>query len=166
MKSVTVLLNLQARISMMKILCSPFLKSESGAAAVEFAMTAPFLILLMLGIFDLGTYIHDRMRLEQISRAAVDYVMQGGPDENITNDVVAYYDPEGTEAGLYDVSSDRICTCSDGVAQSCDNVTCGSGDYSRQYVQVTINRSYTTVFDYPGIPSNMSLSGSARMRLD
>lgn len=153
-------------MTMMTSLPSLFLKSDSGAAAVEFAMTAPLLILLMVGIFDMGSYIRDRMRLEQISRAAVDYVMQGGQDENIKQDVVSYYDQAGTDAGLYDVSSERVCTCSDGVAQSCSAVSCGSGDYSRQYVEVTINRTYTTLFDYPGIPHSINLAGSARMRLD
>lgn len=129
-------------------------------------MTAPILILLMVGIFDMGSYIRDQMRLEQMARASVDYVMQGGQDENISQDVVSYYDAKGTNDGAYDVNSERICTCSNGMAQSCSAISCGSGDYSRQYVEVTINRTYTTLFDYPGIPHTINLKGSARMRLD
>lgn len=141
-----------------------FIASESGAAAVEFSFLAPILILLMVGLMDMGTYIRDRMRLEQISRAAVDYLMQGGQEENIQMDVLAYYDSENS--GSYTITPERICTCGDGVAQDCSAMSCSTGDYSRQYVQVTIDRTFTTLFPYPGIPQEMSLSGYSRMRLD
>ena len=39
-------------------------------------------------------------------------------------------------------------------------------DYSRQYFQVTIDRTIRTLFPYPGIPDELNLQGSARMRLD
>jgi hypothetical protein len=118
----------------------------------------------MVGLTDIGIYIKSRMQLEQISRASVDYVMQGGSESNIKTDVLDYYDPD--HADSYLVSTERFCTCADGEAQDCSALNCGSGDYSRQYFEVTINRTLKTLFPYPGIPEELNLQGSARMRLD
>jgi len=141
-----------------------YLKNECGAAAVEFSFLAPLLILLMVGIMDMGIYIRDKMKLEQISRAATDYLMQGGVEENIVTEVLPYYDENNTSA--YTVLAERVCTCSDGSAQDCSAVSCDPGDYSRQYVQVTVDRTYTTMFPYPGIPEEIQMSGYSRLRLD
>ena len=148
----------------MKLFWGTYSKSENGVAAVEFSMIAPILILMMIGLMDLGLYVREKMKLEQISRAAVDYVMQGGQEENISEDIVTYYDSE--HAGDYTVTTERVCTCSDGVAQSCDAVSCDFGDYSRQYFQVNVARTYETSFPYPGIRNEIDMSGFARMRLD
>lgn len=141
-----------------------YLTSERGVAAVEFSMIAPILILLMVGIMDMGMYVRDQMKLEQISRASVDYVLNGGLDENIGTEVLDYYDPE--HASDYTITTERVCTCSDGAAQECGAVTCEFGDYSRQYVQVSIDRNFSTLFPYPGIPDELTLHGYSRMRLD
>lgn len=141
-----------------------YFSSECGVAAVEFSMLAPILILLMVGVMDMGLYVRDKMKLEQISRASVDYVLNGGLEENIQTEVLEYYDSE--HVSDYTVTAERVCTCSDGVAQDCGAVTCDFGDYSRQYVQVSINRNYSTLFPYPGIPEELTLNGHARMRLD
>lgn len=140
------------------------LKNEDGVAAIEFAMVAPFLILLMVGIMDMGMYIRDKMKLEQISRAGVDFVLQGGQDSDIESNVVSYYDPDNTTA--YTVTSERVCTCGDGIAQDCTAMACPQGDHSRQFVKVDVSREFSTLFPYPGLPQTMTLSGSARMRLD
>lgn len=90
--------------------------------------------------------------------------MQGGQEENIDQDIVTYYDSENAEK--YTVTTERICTCSDGVAQTCDAVSCDFGDYSRQYFQVNVQRTFETSFPYPGIRSEIDMSGFSRMRLD
>ena len=148
----------------MRYFFSLFAKSEAGVAAVEFALIAPILILLMVGLTDMGLYIKSRMQLEQISRASVDYVMQGGDENNIGTDVLNYYDAE--HATSYSINTERFCTCADGETQDCSALNCGAGDYSRQYFQVTLNRTVSTLFPYPGIPDELQLQGSARMRLD
>lgn len=141
-----------------------FWKNNSGAAAVEFSFIAPLLITLIVGLMDMGNYIHSKMKLEQISRASVDYMLQGGEEANIRNEVLNYY--AGSDANTYTLTTERVCTCADGTARDCSAISCGSGDHSRQYVQVSVDKTFSTLFPYPGVPSEMSLSGSARMRLD
>ena len=152
------------RLTLSRRKLSLYLGSDSGAAAVEFSFIAPLLILLIVGLVDMGNYIRNRMKLEQISRASVDFILQGGEEANIQQEVLTYY--VGEEANTYALSTERICTCEDGVAHECGAITCGQGDHSRQYVQVSVDKTFSTLFPYPGIPSEISLSGSARMRLD
>ena len=99
-----------------------------------------------------------------MSRAAVDYVLQGGSEDNIQTDVIAFYDPSDIDS--YTLTTERVCTCSDGLAQDCASVSCETGDHSRQYFQVSLERTYTPFISYPGIPDELELAGNARMRLD
>jgi Flp pilus assembly protein TadG len=139
-----------------------FFRKTDGAAAVEFSFIAPVVLFLMLGTIDFGIYIKERMKMEQIARASVEYVLQGGYEENIHTDVVSYYDG----SGQYEISTNRMCTCSDGVMVSCGEEMCPTGDYSRQFVQVDLVRTFTPLFSYPGIPASLTLRGSARLRYD
>jgi hypothetical protein len=46
-----------------------------GVAAVEFAIIASFLLLLVLGLYDIGNAIHQRMLLQQALRAGGQYAI-------------------------------------------------------------------------------------------
>lgn len=150
-------------IKIKKIFSTYFYK-EDGAAAIEFAFSAPLLLILILGLVDMGSYIQSRIKLEQIARASADFVLQGGDENQIEEVVIGYYD--SNHSNEYDLETQRICTCSDGVEQSCGAVSCGQGDHSRQFIDISLSKNYSTHFSYPGIPSTVSLSGQARLRLD
>jgi Flp pilus assembly protein TadG len=139
-----------------------FLKNTDGVAAVEFSLLAPVVLFLMLGTIDFGIYVKERMKMEQIARASVEYVLQGGYEEGIQTDVVAYYD----ESNRYEVTTSWMCTCSDGAMAACGEESCPAGDYSRQFVQVDLSRSFAPLFPYPGLPTALTLHGNARMRYD
>lgn len=53
-----------------------------GAAAVEFAMIAPFLLGLLLPIADLGTYVYDSMQLQLAAQAGAEYAARHDWDPN------------------------------------------------------------------------------------
>jgi len=53
-----------------------------GAAAVEFAMMAPFLLGLMVPIADLGTYVYDSMQLQLAAQAGAEYAARHDWDPN------------------------------------------------------------------------------------
>ena len=56
-----------------------------GAVAVEFALVAPVIAILCIGLYDYGRGIFDRMQLDTATRAAAQYTMAGAfslSDEN------------------------------------------------------------------------------------
>lgn len=47
---------------------------ESGAAAVEFALVLPLLLVLLLGIIDFGLYYYNDLQLTHVARDAARYL--------------------------------------------------------------------------------------------
>ncbi len=142
-------------------------QSESGVAAVEFALIAPFLALLLIGIVDFGLYLNKRMQIEDTARAAAQYVAQGGSADSVQDDVllispVVSEDPDDPTLAM---EMETMCECADGVEVSCDTGTCDSGDYVRHFYTVSIQKEYQTLFSYPGVPENLTLRGHARLQV-
>ena len=49
----------------------PFKKDNRGIAAVEFAITAPIAILILINVYDISSYISQRMTVQTAAQAAV-----------------------------------------------------------------------------------------------
>ncbi|MCB1650884.1 MAG: pilus assembly protein [Alphaproteobacteria bacterium] len=139
-----------------------YFKSRSGASAVEFALLAPLLILMLIGTVDFGFFTMERMRLQNTAAAAADYVARAKDDTNVQTVAQESYAGDFSDVTL---TSDFVCMCSDGSEQTCP-VSCGASDYQRRYVSVNASRTFQPLIMYPGIPRNLDLSMSVRMRVD
>jgi Flp pilus assembly protein TadG len=49
--------------------------NRSGVAAAEFALIAPIVVTLLLGVYDIGNAIQQRLQLEQAVRAGAQYAL-------------------------------------------------------------------------------------------
>ena len=65
-----------------------YINNQEGVAATEFALLAPILMILMLGIFDYGMFMNAQMKLESTARAAAQYVVLGGDPELIEEEII------------------------------------------------------------------------------
>ncbi len=139
-----------------------------GVAAVEFALIAPVLAILIIGVFDFGMYLNKAMNLENTARTAAEYVIQGGDPENLETDVLLPSTLGLTEDTLHTVSIDYnnyICACHDGEIVDCDTGECADeGDYIHHYYEVNLSMSYEPMFSYPGVPHPVTIVGDAVLR--
>lgn len=135
---------------------------DIGASAVEFALVSPLLILMMIGVVDMGVFAMERMRIQNTAYAAASYVAQVGDDTNVQ--VIADEAYEGDFNNIV-LSSEFECECADGVAQACPSA-CGDGDYQRRFVNITASGTFDSFFPYPGLPDSVALERSVRMRVD
>lgn len=145
-----------------------FRRCEEGMAAVEYALFLPVLVTLLAGILDYGMYIHGQMTMQELARAAAEYVVQGGnPDEDVIDANVF----EGSTVRDAAVAEGRVvtydpkieCECEGRVEVEC-NGSCGSGDYVRTFYTVTLTSTYTPIFPWPGIGSSVDISGYASLQ--
>jgi Flp pilus assembly protein TadG len=142
-------------------------KDDEAVAATEFALIVPILALLMIGLMDFGLYINAEMKLENMARAAAEYVIRGGDEADITTDVLSFaYMPDSVNS-IDDivVTTATECECDDGEAVACDTSCVGGTGYMRQFYHVDLELQYTTVFPYPGLPDSITLVGTARMQM-
>lgn len=142
-----------------------FIKNEDGIAATEFALMAPVLLLMLIGIFDYGMYLNTMMKLENTSFTAAQYIVQGGDPDNIEQDVILASNLGVTADTLetLDIDVDYFYECADTASVEA-GTDCGEDDYLREFVQVTISMDYETILPYPGIPSAVNLSGRVRLQ--
>jgi Flp pilus assembly protein TadG len=144
-----------------------------GSAAVEFAITAPFLVLLALGIADYGAMVAQSSSLAAYARAGAEYAASQAAQWNYTvpaSTLVGTFCP-----GCSNSSSTTSCFCSDNATSvPCPGLadpapaTCLQFSDKRVlgYVSVTATiNPYQPLFTYAGFaPFPTSLSSTTVLR--
>jgi Flp pilus assembly protein TadG len=142
------------------------LTSEVASSLIELALVLPVLFLLLLGVFDFGRGYYLAI---EISQAAHNAALYGSQNPTDTTGMQYAAVADAVDVPNFTISSVIAtygCECSDGslpVASCTTNPSCGSMNVV-DYVQVNTSASYSALFPYPGIPSPLTLHGSARMR--
>lgn len=138
-------------------LLSRLRRDARGLGTVEFALAAPFLGLLVIGISDYSRAIAARFALEQAANRTLEMAAVGGGATKFD-----YLKPEAAAAAGVPLSAVTLTVwleC-DGVKQgSYDNV-CGNTQSLTRYVQIAIDSTYTPLFNYG------PLSAVAKTRAD
>ena len=145
-----------------------------GAAIVEFALILPFLILLMVGLFDLGFGAYQSMQVHAAAEAGAQYALRHTWDA--TAIATAVTSATGTGAIAATPAPTRVCGCPDSgaftvvgswVVDHCvPSFTCASGSSPGVYASVSARLSYSPVLSYPGLPDPLTLTGQAYRRIN
>ncbi|MFY9532083.1 MAG: TadE/TadG family type IV pilus assembly protein [Candidatus Acidiferrales bacterium] len=139
------------------------LPSSEGANLIEFALALPLLVVMLLGTIDVGQLAYEYIEVSNAARAGVAYGAQ--------NHVTASDNPGMTQAAKNDAlnisglnaTPNHFCECSDGSSSTCAVGDC-SGSRLLEYVQVNTSATYQPWFPCPGIPSSVTVTGTAQMR--
>ena len=149
----------------MKQLFYRYLHADDAVAAVEYALFVPILTLLVVAMADYGLYLHHRMMMQELSRAAVEYISQGGKEDDIEANVFEnspVYLAATADGRTVETYTDKSCECRDLVTTTCTS-SCGTGDYLRTFYSVTVFSTYTTILPYPGLPDSVNITGYTTM---
>ncbi|MBT2552948.1 TadE/TadG family type IV pilus assembly protein [Arthrobacter sp. ISL-5] len=135
--------------------CSASRIGEKGAAAVEFALILPILLMLVLGIFEFGRAFNIQVALSEAAREAARYAAVHYAD-------AGYSDEDAQNAGV--VAAPSVDLVADNVDVAHDAGACSPGD--NVVVTVTFNTTYLTGLPglIPGMPADVSLTGRGVMR--
>jgi Flp pilus assembly protein TadG len=143
--------------------------AERGAATAELAVLLPLMFVLVLGGIDFGRALYE---LTVVANAATAGAKYGAHDATHSGNYAgmedAALDDLRNSLAVEDVSvaADRYCVCDDGTAIDCFTGTCAGGPGERRsYVRVRIEKPFTTLFPYPGVPASVLLSREAQMRV-
>ncbi len=137
---------------------------SQGVAAVEMALLAPFLILLMMGSWDFGRALQESARLASAARAGVQYGFQGPAYAGDSASIVqAARDDAGDVSGALGITAAQVCQCPSGTPIAC-NGSCTTGSL-QMYVSVQVSESFETWFPYPFVTNPLNLSKQAILRV-
>lgn len=128
-------------------------RNDRAQSIVEFALAAPFLILLVAGVIDFGLFMYDANVIGNAARAGVQF---GSRDAIRSADYLGMRNAAMAEAASIGiVASATSCQCGGGSASSCPPspiYTCPA-DYVATFVQVTVNNknALPAVVSLPGL---------------
>lgn len=133
-----------------------------GQSAVELALVTPILVVLLLVAADFGRVFYTSIAVDNAARAGAQYGSHSIVTAADSAGITAAAKTDGWSS--LNVSASQ-CTCitSTNVA-ACATSYC-TNNPSATYVTVTVTAPFTTLVNYPGLPSSITLTGRAIMEV-
>ena len=136
---------------------------DHGGSLIELSLLLPMLMLLFVGAVDLGRAYYMAIEVAGAAQAGALYGIQN------PTDVTGMQAASGAGASnLSNLSASATygCECSDGSAAvaSCSSPPSCAYNYV-SYVDVVTSAQYVPIFNYPGLPTAMTISREVRMRV-
>jgi len=148
-------------------LLNRWLGDQSGAGAVEIALVAPILLLLLTGAIEIGSLAWTQMQVGAAARAGASYALSRGFSTSAISGAV-------TSATNLTVTVSPSPTQSYGCPNASTGVTtagvtsttvCASGLTAGKYVTVGATATYTPLFSLPFLASPVALSSTTVVRI-
>ena len=144
---------------------------ERGQTMLEFALVLPCLMLLSVGIVEIGRAIYNTIEVNNAATAGVEY---GAQSSQTGVDTAGMQDAAIADGNFPGMTATAVygCTCDTGAGTSCTypvppTSSCATfcGGQIIQCVQVRTHTSFNAIFHYPGLPASYTADGHAVMRV-
>src|SRR5258707_13855766 len=153
-------------------------RTQFGQALVEFAVVLPVLLLLSLGVIEIGRYAYIGILVGNAARAGAAYgaanLANSGTSNASNVQLAATNDFQNNGQTGLTATSNTTCGCDSNGTISSDTVgncnpkgvppTCASGHWVIT-IHVTATGQFSSLFNYPGIPSPVTMTRVASMRV-
>jgi Flp pilus assembly protein TadG len=142
---------------------------QSGQALVELALALPILLLLALGVVEIGRYAYISILIGNAAHAGAVFGSQGTwSTDPATIQKAAQFDfaggttggskGNGLDVSSLTVTSTTSCGCDSAgtvTNAACDSTpSCAAGAHWVVVVTVTASGKFCSLFNYPGLPGN------------
>ena len=140
--------------------------SERGMAIVEFAILVPALMMLLIGLVEMGRFAYYSIIVANAARAGAQYGAQSLATAADSNGMTqaALNDGQNITGLSVPTPPSNFCQCADGGASTCEATDCSSS-HRLTYVQVDTRGTYSSLFNYPGLPSTFTVNSQAIMQV-
>lgn len=141
--------------------------NERGTAAMEFGLTVPLLLTLLMGVVELSFGIYEAMRVYDAVGAGAIYAGKNGwSASGISTAVTSASTTTGITATPAPVQF-WGCPSESGVLSVASSSTkCSNGNSPGLYVQVQASISHSTILPYPGLSLPTTFTAKSVIRLN
>jgi Flp pilus assembly protein TadG len=144
-------------------------RSELGASLVELALLLPLLVLLFLGVVEVGRIFYVSVEVNNAARAGAAYGAQSNITAGDTAGMERVAEQDAPDVPGLTATANYSCACSTAAGTvtnlaSCTD-TCAAGDHQIIFVTVYTSASFTTLSHFPGLPTPFTTYGKAIMRV-
>jgi len=154
---------------------------QCGQALIELAFVIPMLMVLALGVIEIGRYAYIAILVGNAARAGTAYGAQSLPQSADTSGIAAAagadFQSNGQDVTLLNVPPGNqvtACGCDNGgtvTSFNCDPTVyalagkCPGGGHWVVTLSVTASGTFQSLFHYPGIPGFITISRTSSMRV-
>lgn len=135
-------------------------KSQSGTSIIEFAIVAPFLILLVIGLIEFGRYMYFGILAAHAAEAGAQYAAQNTTNMNNQSGITSAVDGDGGSL-TWTVHPNVFCE-QVGAAVTCPVSPNSNFTY---YVTVKVTGTFSSLLNYPGVPNQLNVFAQTTMRV-
>ncbi len=142
-------------------------RGDSGNAMIELALILPMFTLVLAGAADFARFAYASIEVSNAARAGIQYGMQNrGTAMDLTGMQLAATN-DGADVSALKATASQFCVCTDGTSITCANAgtKCVGPARILQYVQVNTTAKLNPIFQYPGLPTTLTLNGQATIRV-
>jgi Flp pilus assembly protein TadG len=143
------------------------LRSEKGASVVEFALLAPVMIFLLVGLIEIGRFTFFAILAANAARTGALYGAQTLHTADDGPGMTQYAENDGQNFIQWKTPiATALCSVSGGAPAPCVPSSGGGPPTNTiYYVQVQVTGQYSTIFNYPGIPNPVTVTGNSLQRV-
>lgn len=127
---------------------------QRAVAAIEMALTAPFLALLIIGLIDTSRYVGTKLKVQQAVNRGLELSMMGGGSIPLSD--IQQQAAEQADVPLNEVTVTRFLECSDTATDW--SLSCSSEQESARFTRVEISTAFEPIFSYASISQALSKS--------
>jgi Flp pilus assembly protein TadG len=143
-------------------------RAERGQSLVELALLVPLLLLLLVGIIEIGRFAYYSILVANAARAGAQY----GAQNLATAADIAGIKLAAKNDGLatLTVTPTQLCGCdgtslADKAGGGCPATGCATPKSPLVYVSVKADGTFSSLFSFPGIPATFTVSSTEKMRV-
>jgi Flp pilus assembly protein TadG len=140
--------------------------TQSGQALLEVALITPLLLLLAVGIIEIGRYAYYSILVADAARAGAQYGAQNLATAADTAGIRTAAENDGQNLSALHVTVHHECGCTgSSIGTGCPATACASPNHALVYVKVTVTGTFNSLFKYPGIPQSIDCDSTELMRV-
>jgi len=137
-----------------------------GTAAIEFALTIPFLLVFLMAVFEIGFAMYETMQVYNSVEAGVLYASKKG--FNAAGISAAVVNATGAQGLIASPAPVQFCGCpqAGGVTAISCSATCTGGTAPGQYARIYAALPHTSILPAFALPLPATLTAQAIVRLN
>jgi len=147
-------------------------RSQSGQSLVELGLLMPVLLVLVLGIIDMGRYASQAIVVGNAARAGAAYGSQNTTKANDQAGIQTAAQNDAQNISGLTITSTFVCGCDNGgtITPSVETnaacgTTCAIGAHLVVFSQVTAQGTFSPLISWPGIPNSLVITSTATERV-
>lgn len=139
-------------------------RADGGSAIAELALIAPLLVLLVIGLIELGRFAQYSILVANAARAGVQYGAQNLETAADLSGMQTAAQNDGQNVSGLSATATQFCRCADGSASTCLPTDC-STSHRLVFVRVDTTGTFQSILHFPYVPTSQTITSRAAMRV-